>query len=286
LKRLVRQWATKFRQEGYVVLPGFLQAEAVEELRSLASRLDVESDRLRAAAESRSDGPRKVRVHRSLVERAPASLWPVASDNVVIGLLEALIGPFVQIDSAVLVTLPPPPAAQRGTVVEWHRDRLGHVPFGHGYEPPLVIITLAYLQDLSSETGPLRVLPGTHSWPALMPAGLRRLPHPNERLVTAQAGDLLLVHHNLIHSGTHARNGTERSFLGIAYSKSFVKQDDNFAGPNCSALRASAQRRGDRRALRLLGADDLLDQRLNSGFLDPDEQLWEAWRRSEAAARS
>ena len=34
---------------------------------------------------------------------------------------------------------------------------------------------------------------------------------------------------------------------------------------------------GDRRLLRLLGEDEKFVQRANSGFMEPDEQMWKQW---------
>jgi len=56
-----------------------------------------------------------------------------------------------------------------------------------------------------------------------------------------------------------------------------MKQTDTFDGPNCQLLKALAERHCDQRALRLLGVDHQLEQRVNSGFQEPDEVSWARW---------
>ena len=56
-----------------------------------------------------------------------------------------------------------------------------------------------------------------------------------------------------------------------------MKQTDTFDGPNCQLLKALAERHRDHRALRLLGVDHQLEQRVNSGFQEPDDVSWSRW---------
>lgn len=56
-----------------------------------------------------------------------------------------------------------------------------------------------------------------------------------------------------------------------------MKQTDTFEGPNCQLLKNLAERHHDHRALRLLGVDHQLEQRVNSGFQEPDEVSWSRW---------
>lgn len=71
----------------------------------------------------------------------------------------------------------------------------------------------------------------------------------------------------------------ERIFLGHVYTPTAVRaEDDSFEGPHCRALRASARCSGDRRLARLLGDDDQLAARQNSGFVVPPDEEWAVWR--------
>ena len=78
-------------------------------------------------------------------------------------------------------------------------------------------------------------------------------------------------------SGTPNTSGQKRYFQTVFYNCSFMKQTDTFDGPNCQLLKALAERHCDQRALRLLGVDHQLEQRVNSGFQEPDEVSWARW---------
>ena len=61
------------------------------------------------------------------------------------------------------------------------------------------------------------------------------------------------------------------------YSISWLRQTDTCDGPNCRQLIEWARGRNDHRALRLLGVDDYLQARGNSGFQESDEMRWKMW---------
>jgi len=59
---------------------------------------------------------------------------------------------------------------------------------------------------------------------------------------------------------------------------------DHFDGPNCRQLIQWARERSDHRAPRLLGVDDHLQARANSGFQESDERRWEKWKQEDREA--
>lgn len=101
-------------------------------------------------------------------------------------------------------------------------------------------------------------------------------------LIAAEPGDLVLIHHNLLHSGTHNVTDQERQFLGVSYTLTCLRtRDDVTTGPNCRAMAATARRTHDRRLLRLLGHDELIEERQNTGFTRPEPTDWPVWRRED-----
>ncbi len=62
-----------------------------------------------------------------------------------------------------------------------------------------------------------------------------------------------------------------------------LRQEDNFADPNCTAQLASAEKTHDRRLARLLGSDKLIFPRQNSGFTSPHAEQWAEWTREDEA---
>ena len=106
----------------------------------------------------------------------------------------------------------------------------------------------------------------------------------SEELLYLQAGDLVLTHNGLLHSGTPNTSGKKRYFFSVYYNISWLKYTDTFDGPNCRQLIAWARKRNDHRALRLLGQDDHLQARGNSGFQAPDESRWAEWSKADRDA--
>ena len=220
----------------------------------------------------------------NMLERAPHLMWPVVSNPLVLDFAEQVVGPFIQLDNLTLAAFPTKekdePDAQK---CGWHRDRWGHMPTGH-YQRPMSLNAICYLQDLTDQSGPLRVIYGSHIEPVAMTEDERSQPHPCEKLLYLKAGDLVLTHSCLLHSGTPNISGAKRYFFSVYYNISWLKYTDTFDGPNCRQLIAWARERNDHRALRLLGQDDHLQSRANSGFQECDEERWIQWQQADQDA--
>ena len=75
---------------------------------------------------------------------------------------------------------------------------------------------LCYLQDMNAQTGPLRVIPASHLGAPPTPVGEATwLPHPQEQLLDLKAGDLVVIHSDLIHSGTPPTDSTRIRMYGL-----------------------------------------------------------------------
>ena len=93
------------------------------------------------------------------------------------------MGPLIQLDNLTLAAFPPMSKEEaKGNVRSWHRDRWSHFPTGF-YERPLAMNAICYLQDLTDENGPLRVIAGSHGQPISVSEAERELPHPDEKLI-------------------------------------------------------------------------------------------------------
>ena len=75
--------------------------------------------------------------------------------------------------------------------------------------------TVWMLDDFTAENGALRAVPGSHRWGRRPQDALTdpRQPHPDEVLVTGQAGDLVVMNSHLWHGGT--ANDTDRPRLAL-----------------------------------------------------------------------
>ena len=152
------------------------------------------------------------------------------------------------------------------------------------YERPLASNAISYLQDLTDESGPLRVIVGSHRQPITIEIEDRNKPHPDETLLYMKAGDVVVTHNHLIHSGTPNTAKDLRYFFSIYYNSTWLKHTDNHSGPLTQRLFEEARDRDDYRLMRLLGVDTQLQPRCNSGFLAPDEDRWEEWIAADRAA--
>jgi hypothetical protein len=104
---------------------------------------------------------------------------------------------------------------------------------------------LMLFDDMTLSNGPTRVIPGSHRWPpinvpavnradwqptpltpeeqALVPDDLAAA-HPQEVLVTAAAGAVVIVNSALWHSGTRNEDGSRRRVLHLTYTRRDLPQ--------------------------------------------------------------
>ena len=67
---------------------------------------------------------------------------------------------------------------------------------------------------MTAETGPLRIVPTSHlGYPPTPSADDKALPHPQEQLLDARAGDMIVMHGECIHSGTANTSGHLRAYI-------------------------------------------------------------------------
>lgn len=223
----------------------------------------------------------------NMLEAAPDLMWPAVTHPTILEFVEKVMGPFVQLDNLTLAafsSIEPPKA--KGRVSGWHRDRWAHVPYTDAYHRPNAINAISYLQELTDAFGPLRVIIGSHRTPLTMEDTERAKPHPAETLIHMKAGDVVITHNGLVHSGTPNTSGQLRYFFSIYYNLTWLKHTDHHSGPHTQQLLAEAKAANNHQLMRLLGVDEQLQPRCNSGFLLPDEERWEEWAAADRGAIS
>jgi len=69
------------------------------------------------------------------------------------------------------------------------------------------------LNDMSPSNGATRIIPGSHKWGRMPYEGMNNVKdvHPDEIIVSAKAGDILLVNSHVWHGGTINSTGDERT---------------------------------------------------------------------------
>ena len=223
----------------------------------------------------------------NMLEAAPDLMWPAVTQPTILEFVEKVMGPFVQLDNLTLAAFSSiEPQKAEGRVSGWHRDRWAHVPYTDAYHRPNAINAISYLQELTDAFGPLRVIVGSHRTPLTMEDTERAKPHPDETLIHMKAGDVVITHNGLVHSGTPNTSGQLRYFFSIYYNLTWLKHTDHHSGPHTQQLLAEAKAANNHQLMRLLGVDEQLQPRCNSGFLLPDEERWEEWAAADRGAIS
>ena len=266
----------EFKRDGFTLLPRMLDPAWIREMRDGFEELEGRIPN--------ADGSRPSAI-TNLLEHKPEPVLRALSNERLLDFAEMLVGPHVQLESITFRRTPPEPEND-GAALGFHRDMFAFFPEDGVYHRPLLFNALSYLQDLTDETGPLRIIPGSHMRALRMSPEEARRPHPEEVIVYPKAGDTAVFHCSMLHSGSPNRSGDYRYLFFLTFNHSWLKHRANYQGPVSQAVIAGARARNDRRLLRLLGVDDQFVQRANCGFLEPDEENWKRWIADDAAARN
>ena len=265
----------EFKEQGYTVLPGVYDAALIQSWKDKFYAMQNEGV---------AGHPQMSWWYADMCERAPSLMMPAVAHPLLLDFAEMILGPFVQLDNLTLAGIPPVKAEDVvHSVSGWHRDRWAQVPQSTAYQHPLAINALAYLNGLTPESGPLRVVPGSHRRPMTVTPEQYQQPFPDEVALNVKAGDVVVMHNCTLHSGSPNVSGQTRFLFSIFYQKSWLKPTDNHHGPGVRELARAARERNDLRVLRLFGDDENL-QRANSQFIRPDEEAWREWAAADKAA--
>ena len=266
----------EFKRDGFTLFPQMLDPAWIREMRDGFEELESRTPN--------ADGSRPSAI-TNLLEHKPEPVLRALSNERLLDFAEMLVGPHVQLESITFRRTPPQPE-EDGAALGFHRDMFAFFPEDGVYHRPLLFNALSYLQDLTDETGPLRIIPGSHMRALRMSPEEARRPHPEEVIVYPKAGDTAVFHCSMLHSGSPNRSSDYRYLFFLTFNHSWLKHRANYRGPVSQAVIAGARARNDRRLLRLLGVDDQFAQRANCGFLKPDEENWKRWIADDNAARN
>ena len=124
------------------------------------------------------------------------------------------------------------------------------------------------LDDFTAENGATRVVPGSHRWQGVSPAGLYAT-YPGERLVTGPAGTVVVMNAHMWHGGTPNRTASPRRAMHVYFTR-WDKPQQQYQK---QLLSPEVQARLSPEARQLLALDDALNDQLSltgsgvSGFL-------------------
>ncbi len=281
MERTLADHFADYQRDGYTIFRGFMPSER---LRAVRAEVDPEFAQ-RFAAE-----PEKARTTIAGILAHPA-LADLLKEHLLnphlLDFAELVMGPFVQLDSFEITGFPSRPAEQFNRVADWHRDAFNYSDMWanhpssahfkpHPYTAPTACNCLTYLQDMTGESGPLRVVPGSHLDFSHIPAQERNQPHPREVLVELSAGDMVFTHNELLHAGSINTSEHTRYFISAYFQRVGLPHRDRFDVPAVEAICRAARARNDRRTLRLFGEDPL--------FAEREQAAWRAMIAEDRAA--
>ena len=194
--------------DGYVVLRGIIDADWLSRLRA-AFESGCQKDG--GATVVKESGTRHL---NDLVNRDPVFEGALTNSRVLAGVYHVLRDAFRvgQIGGRD----PLPGYGQQGFHADWTARSKG--------EPFRIVTTIWLLDDFTSESGATRVVPGTHQLLTQPPKSFAdpASRHPDQRIIVAKAGSVLVFNGHLWHSGTANKSSSPRRVLQC----SFVGRDE------------------------------------------------------------
>jgi ectoine hydroxylase-related dioxygenase (phytanoyl-CoA dioxygenase family) len=244
---------------GYAVLPGILDADTLAEVRDRVEELYAAEGENAGSEFRKEPGSRRL---ANLVDKGEI-FGRLITAPVILELVRQVLGDRFKLSSFnARSTNPHCSEAQ-----PLHCDA-GALPDEKGY---WVCNTIWLLDDFTRENGATRIVPGSQKW-AKLPQDELADPassHPNEVLLTAPAGTVIVMNTHAWHGGTANRTAHPRRALHGFYCR-FDKPQQQYQK---RLLRPETQARLSSDLRRLLALDDPLNDELSavetkaSGFL-------------------
>lgn len=194
----------QIEEEGYLIMPAHLSNAHLEALKS-------ECDKLETVGRDYSEHQRGSKdVH--LMSQILAEL--IAYDPT-IDFLESILGDLlVFVHSGYDRSEPGTPGISLHTDGQPYGSRI----FGYEGSCPITIRVLYYLDDLTLDVSPFRVIPRSHLCIHADANPYKRYDsHPEQVVVTCKAGDTLFLNHKVFHGTLPNLGNRSRSMLSIAY---------------------------------------------------------------------
>jgi hypothetical protein len=191
--------------DGYVVIPNLLSSAQLDAIRAELTLLPTTavdySEHQRGCADVQwTDSPNAIRVIA-----LPAT----------VEFLEMLFGDeLICTSCAYAVSQPGHPGIAIHTDAQPYGSRI----FGLAASSPCLVRVLYYLDDLTPERSPFKIIPRSHL--SLHSDGnpyRRYLSHDDEVMVTCQAGSAVIINQKVFHANYPNYSDSERRMLAIAY---------------------------------------------------------------------
>lgn len=250
---------TRLAEDGFFVVEDFMPSGLDERLRAHIEHLFEEEGDAAGADFRQEPGCRRL---ANLMNKGEIFQAVVAEPRL-LTYIAAVLGPDFKLSSLNARSTTP----RAGRRQPLHTD-MGALPDEQGY---WVCNSVWLLDDFTIDNGALRVVPGSHRWGRLPEAALEDPlePHPDEVVVTASAGSLIVMNAHVWHGGLENRTEKPRRALHAFYARGDKPQQQY----QKQLLRAAVQARLSPELRRLLALDDPRNDALSaaptrrSGFL-------------------
>ena len=201
--------AARVREDGYAVVPDFLDQETLERLREgLAPVFGAIGSRV-----MEDYGQQTIHTHNLLAKTRAVD--EVLMDDRLLELIGAILGPDFQISG--VAAMRPAPGDRRQRM---HQDD-GHYPIPRPH-PPLIVNTLIALDPFTKDNGGTEIVPGSHR--LVGPVD----PDVDTLTIEMPAGGLLLWEGAIWHrgGGNSTADGYRRS-INLNFNLAWLKQREN-----------------------------------------------------------
>ena len=190
--------------EGYLLLPDLLNADHL-------ARLKAKTDELETT-------PVDYSVHqrgRSNLQFVGGVLTDLVAHPPTIAFLRELLGEEIILSHYGYARSDP---GHPGISLHTDGQPFGSQIFGYEGSVPVMVRVLYYLDDLTPDISPFRVVPHSHLSMHADGNPYRRFEsHPEEVMVTARAGAAILINHRIFHGNYPNTGDRPRGMLAIAY---------------------------------------------------------------------
>lgn len=212
-KRVETDWAAlstgqqirSLEVDGYVVLPDLLSAEQIAGIRAELMQLPTQG----------TDYSAHQRGFSGVQWTDSPTAISVIALPAMIAFLERLFGDELICTSCTYAVSQP---GHPGIAIHTDAQPYGSKIFGLGASSPCLVRVLYYLDDLTPEHSPFKVIPGSHlSLHADGNPYRRYLSHEDEMLVTCRAGSAVIINQKVFHANYPNFSDTDRHLLAIAY---------------------------------------------------------------------
>jgi hypothetical protein len=190
--------------QGYLVLPDLLSPAHIARLKTETSRLQTR--------------PTDYSVHQQVcpnIQFTGGAITELIAHPTTLAFLRELIG-----DEIIFMTYSYARSEPGHPGISLHTDGqpYGSQIFGYEGSCHVLVRVLYYLDDLTTDVSPFRVVPHSHlSLHSDANPYTRYESHPEEVMVPVKAGSAVLIHHRVFH-GNYSNTGTRaREMLAIAY---------------------------------------------------------------------